>query len=62
LSISALIFYFRVASNAKIIPRKSKKSSPNPDIPFLGLQLSAILTFEKKFGKMHIAMTMLHFS
>ena len=36
-SISALIFDFRVASNAKIIPRKSKKNLFNPDISFVDL-------------------------
>jgi hypothetical protein len=46
MSISALIFDFRVASNAKYIPRKSKKSFPDPDISFLGLPFYDILTFE----------------
>ncbi len=36
-SISALIFDFRVASNARIIPRKSKEYPSNSDISFSGL-------------------------
>jgi len=38
---------------------KIKERLTNPDFTFLGLQFSAILTFEKKFGKMHIAIRML---
>jgi len=37
LSISALIFNFRVTSNAKIIPRKPKEYPSNSDISFSGL-------------------------
>lgn len=46
---------WQFARNARIIHRKSKKDHFNPNISFLGLQFSASLTFEKKIGKMHIA-------
>jgi len=41
---------YQNASNAKYIPRKSNKNLIHPDIPFLGLLFSVILTFERKFG------------
>ncbi len=40
-----VIFDFRVASNAKIIPRKSKEYPSNSDISFSGLYFFVILTF-----------------
>ncbi len=43
---------YRKVSNAKIIPRKSKKGLFNPDISFLGLPFYDILTFECKFDRM----------
>tara|TARA_B100000315_G_C14436987_1_gene522883 strand:- start:147 stop:341 length:195 start_codon:yes stop_codon:yes gene_type:complete len=51
MSISALIFDFRVASNAKIIPQKIKKDLSDPDISFLGHPFYEILTFESFYVK-----------
>ncbi len=60
MSISASIFDFRVASNAKIIPRKSKKDLFNSDISFLGLPFYDTLTFERNFDRMHIVISTAH--
>ncbi len=51
LSISALNFDFRVASNARILPRKSKKDLFNPNILLFGHPFHDILTFEYKFDR-----------
>ena len=53
---------WQFARNARIIPRKSKKDLSNPDISFLDLPFYDILTFEYKFDRMHIVITMLQIS
>jgi hypothetical protein len=54
--------FCQIASNAKYIPRKSKKDLFNPDISFLVFRFYDILTFEYKFDRMHITITMLQIS
>jgi len=55
--VHSIIPDYQIARNAKIVPRKSKKDLYNPNIIFWIFNFSVILTFEYKFDRMRIVIT-----